>query len=100
MPIYSKSAAEKRHLSYQTPPSVSVHRARNGGQTLSLTNFENALRGEKLGKNRGRTGRILNPQRSRSYFLVLHHGANSNFHQNLLRITTAGEDGGQTDRRE
>jgi len=54
--------------------------------------------GEKLGKNRGRGGRILTCNEFDLTFWVLSHRAK--FHQNRLRIAAVGEaTDGQTDRR-
>ena len=54
----SIAAAEKCPLSYQTPQSVRM--VRNcGAQTLQLLTMHYG--GKKLGKNRGKNGRILTP---------------------------------------
>ena len=60
----SIAATEMRPLSHQTPQSF--HRQRYCGvQTFPL---EMHYGGEKMGKNWGRSGRILTPKRKGSYF--------------------------------
>jgi len=81
----SIAAAEERPLSHKTPQSF--HRPRYCGvQTFPLKMH---YRGEKLGKNWGRSGRILIPNERVLTVGVPVYGVK--FNQNWVRIATVGE---------